>query len=380
MPCVVTITEAVRQGAPQLWLDIPGNVALDWPGPVPSEANEREVAEIIARAAVVARVSLVNQRLIVASLEPRGATAWHEPEKDRYTLRACSQSASVLRAQVADAMGFDAERVRVITEDVGGAFGMKTGAYPEYICLLVASKRLRRPIHWMSTRSEAFVSDNQARDTVTDAELALDAGGKFLALRVRHVANQGAYVTSSGAAVNTSNFSRCFPSMYDIAKVDVGVVCVLTNTVPTGPYRGAGRPEANYVIERLIDEASRATGIERAELRARNLIKPSQIPYRTAMETTYDSGVFPAILAEALKRSDYSDFPNRNRNARKRGRYRGIGISCFVEHAGASRPRPLRSRFPEGAISWSLSSTCSRPVRGINPCFRGFRRTPGSPY
>lgn len=349
-PSVTTATDAIRAGAPQLWPDIPGNVALDWPGPMPNEANEREIENIIASADRVARLSLVNQRLIVASLEPRGATASYAPDTDRFTLRCCSQSASVLRNQVADAMGVAADRLRVITEDVGGAFGMKTGAYPEYICLLVAAKRLRRPVHWMSTRSEAFLSDNQARDTVTNAELALDSDGRFLALRVRHLANQGAYVSASGVAVNATNFSRCFPSMYDIARIDVGVVCVLTNTAPTGPYRGAGRPEANYVMERLVDEASRITGIERSELRARNLITPSQIPYSTAVGTTYDSGDFPAVLAEALAHADHAGFPQRKKSALRRKRYRGIGISCFVEHAGAAPTETVSLAFSDDDV------------------------------
>ena len=191
-------------------------------------------------------------------------------------MRSCSQGAGAIRDQVAAGMGISREKLRVITEDVGGAFGMKTTVYPEYPALLVAARKLGRPVHWMSTRSEAFVTDTQARDTVTDAELALDDKGKFLALRIRHLGSMGAFLGSLGAHIQTNNFSRCFPGMYRIPQVGVGVQCVFTNTMPTGPYRGAGRPEANYVLERVVDEAARMLKIDRAELRRRNLIPASR--------------------------------------------------------------------------------------------------------
>ena len=206
-------------------------------------------------------------------MEPRGVTASYDAANDRTTLRACSQSAGGLRDNILGIMNWPKERLRVITEDVGGAFGLKTGAYPEYIAVMVGASVTGRPVHWMSTRSEAFLSDGQARDTVTEVELALDEKGKFLALRVRHLANMGAYIGSVGANIQTHNFTRCFPGMYDIKHIDVGVRCVFTNTVPTSPYRGAGRPEANYALERVVDEAARITGIDPVKLRRRNLIR-----------------------------------------------------------------------------------------------------------
>jgi carbon-monoxide dehydrogenase large subunit len=200
----------------------------------------------------------------------------------------------------------------------------------------------------MSTRSEAFITDNQARDAYTEAELALDADGKFLALRVRHVANQGAYLGSVGAHINTSNFSRCFPSVYDIAKIDIGVRCIATNTVPIGPYRGAGRPEANYVMERLVEEAARVTGIDAVKLRKKNLIPKAKMPFKTPVGNTYDSGDFKGVLDRALDLSGHADFAKRRREAARRGRLRGIGVSCFLEHAGSAPNEQAALLFPGG--------------------------------
>src|SRR5215470_8481994 len=190
---VTDVREAVRAGAPQLWPEAPGNVVLDWPGPVPDDdgAKARAVEEAIAGAAHVARVTSVNQRIMVASMEPRGASATYDAANDHYTLRACSQGAGPLRDALLPVMGLKREQLRVLTDDVGGAFGMKSSTYPEYPVLLVAAKRVGRPVHWMAQRGESFLSDNQARDTVTDAELALDQNGKFLALRIRHLAGVG---------------------------------------------------------------------------------------------------------------------------------------------------------------------------------------------
>jgi carbon-monoxide dehydrogenase large subunit len=200
----------------------------------------------------------------------------------------------------------------------------------------------------MSTRSEAFLSDGQARDTVTEVALALDERGRFLALRVRHLANMGAYIGSVGANIQTHNFTRCFPGMYDIKHIDVGVRCVFTNTVPTSPYRGAGRPEANYALERAVDEAARITGIDPIKLRRRNLIRRSEIPYKTAVGTTYDSGDFEAVLDQALALADVEGFKQRRRESKTRGKYRGLGLSCMLEHAGGMPLEGATIAFPGG--------------------------------
>jgi carbon-monoxide dehydrogenase large subunit len=348
LTAIVDAREAIKPDAPQLYPDAPKNIVLDWAGTVPSEENERDVDRILKSAKHIAKVSVFNQRLVVVSMEPRGATALYDGKADAYTLRVCSQSADAIRGQMLAVIGADKMKLRVITEDVGGAFGMKTGPYPEYFALLVASKKLVRPVHWMSTRSEAFVTDNQARDAYTDIELALDAEGKFLALRVRHLANQGAYLGSVGAHINTANFARCFPSVYDIPKIDIGVICTVTNTLPIGPYRGAGRPEANYALERVIEEASRVSGIDTVKLRKKNLIPKAKMPFKTAVGNTYDSGDFKGVMDRALELAAYKEFPKRRREAARRGKLRGIGVSCFLEHAGSAPNEQASFLFPGG--------------------------------
>jgi carbon-monoxide dehydrogenase large subunit len=346
---VADVRAALKVGAPQLWPEAPGNLAIDWPGPVTDDgSNAREIERIFSGAAHVARVTVVNQRLVVATMEPRGATARHDAATDSYTLRSCSQGAGPQRDQIVAATGIPRDKLRVLTEDVGGAFGMKTAVYPEYPSLLVAAKLTGRPVAWMATRSESFLSDQQARDTVTEAELAIDQRGKFLALRVRHIASMGAFIGVPGANIQTMNFSRCFPGMYAIPHIEVGVQCVFTNTVPTGPYRGAGRPEANYALERLVDEAARVAGIDPIRLRRRNLIPAKAIPYKTAVGTTYDSGDFAPIFDKALALAHYADFKKRRRESFKRKRLRGIGISCFLEHSGAMPTEGASLMFPGG--------------------------------
>ncbi len=332
---VTDLRTAIKPDAPQIWPEAPGNIALDWPGLVADPRNTEEVERIMKGAAKVAHVLIVNQRVVVASMEPRGGTASFDPVAG-YTMRTCSQSVGAVQALLAQVMSVKHEQMRVITEDVGGAFGLKTAIYPELPVLLVAARKLGRPVHWMSGRSESFLSDNHARDTYSDAELALDSKGKFLALRIRHLASMGAFVAFHGAHIATNNFARCLPGMYSIPLIDAQVKCVFTNTVQTGPYRGAGRPEANYLLERLVDEASRVSGIDAAELRRRNFIPPSAMPFKTAVGCVYDSGEFETVLDLALVASGYKDFEKRRAKARSRGLYRGIGISCFLEHAGAT--------------------------------------------
>ena len=347
-PAVIDVREALKPGAPQLHPEAPNNLAIDWPGMVDSPENEREVDQIIKSAPHVARVTVRNQRMAVASMETRGATGVYDTKSEAYTLYACSQSAGTIRNQAAPILGVEPSRLRVITEDVGGAFGMKTPVYPEYLALLVAAKKTGRPVHWMSTRSEAFMTDTQARDTYTETELALDEKGKFLALRMKHLCGQGAYVTPAGIGINTNNVARCLPGMYRIPKIDFSSRCVFTNAAPIGPYRGAGRPEANYALDRAVEEAARVTGIDTVQLRRKNLIPPSSMPYKTAVTTTYDSGDFPAMFAKALELSDYKNFNKRKREAARRKKLRGIGISCMLEHAGALPTEGASLSFPGG--------------------------------
>jgi carbon-monoxide dehydrogenase large subunit len=368
---VVDLREAVREGAPQVWPEAPGNIAVDWPGLAPdAEANAKEVDGIIASAKHVARVALVQQRILVQSMEPRGATASYDPANESYFLRCCSQSARALRDGLAPILGVPNQRLRVVTEDVGGAFGLKTGPYPEYLAILVAARKIGRPVHWMSNRAEAFLSDNHARDAYSDVELALDERGKFLALRIRHLGSMGAYIGAVGANIQTVNLARCLPGMYDIPRIDIAVRCVFTNTTTTAPYRGAGRPEANFILERVIDEAARVTGIDPVKLRRRNLIKSSAMPYKTAVGTTIDSGEFETVLDKALALADHDGFKQRRREAAKRGKYRGLGVSCMLEHAGGFPLEGTALSFPGGetlVLGLNVQSTGQGHATVFNP-------------
>ena len=352
LPAVTEAEVALRPGAPVLWPEAPGNVAVDW---VAHEAHDAAVARLLAEAPHRVRVTAVNQRLAGVPLEPRAATAAFDPATGRYTLHAGSQGAGALRAQLAQVMGVEPGKIRVLTEDVGGAFGLKTPAYPEYPALMAAAKMLGRPVHWAASRSESFVSDNQGRDTVATAELALDAEGRFLALKVDTVANMGAYLSSGGANIATSNFSRCFSTVYRIPAISIGVVCAFTNTVPTGPYRGAGRPEANYVMERLVDAAARQTGLDPIAIRRRNLIRPEAMPYTTPLGATIDSGEFETILDKALAAANHATFEERRASAAAHGKLRGLGISMFLEHAGAMGTESADLSFPgQGRLTLGL--------------------------
>ncbi len=349
LDAVTDLRDAMKPGAPQVWPEAPGNIALDWPG-LAADPDEMaaKVDAAIKSAPHVARVSLVHQRINVASMEPRGGTASYDKATDSYLLRVCSQGARTMRDSMAGVMGIPNNKIRVTTEDVGGAFGLKTGPYPEYVAMLVGAKKIGRPVHWMSGRNESFVSDNHARDAYSEVELALDEKGKFLAYRQRHYGSLGAYVGAVGANIHTANMTRCLPGMYDIKLLDVQSKCVFTHTTPTAPYRGAGRPEASYCLERVVDEAARITGIDPIRLRKRNLISPKAIPYKTAIGTTYDSGDFPTVVDKGLKLADIEGFQARKKEAKKRGRLRGLGVCFVLEHSGGNPVEGTQVSFPGG--------------------------------
>ena len=343
------VTDVIAAGlpeAPQLWPEAPGNLALDWRGFAAADADREERERIFAGAAHVARVRLVNQRVVMAPMEPRGALARYDRETDRFVLSCASQSAFVLRQHLAHCLGVAAERIRVLSGDVGGAFGMRATLYPEYPALLVAAQETGRAVRWLASRSECFLSDNQARDTIIEAALALDDAGRFLALDIDVLANMGAYLTSHAAFIATANFARCLPGMYDIPRIGLRFRCLYTNTVPTGPYRGAGRPEANYCLERLVDAAAQVCGVERLELRRRNLIRRDRMPYKTPVGTTYDSGDFPALFEDALDRADVAHFKARAAASERAGKRRGLGVSCFLEIAGGQPGEGAAIGFP----------------------------------
>ncbi len=357
LSAVTDAREAAKAGAPQLWPEAPGNIGFDWTAPNdPDGKQQADLDKAFKEAAHVVRVDLVNQRLVVASVEPRAATASYDATAKRFTLRCPSQGVAGVRMQVAETMNLKPDELHIITEDVGGAFGMKGWAYPEYVAMLHAARALGKPVHWASTRSEAFLSDNQGRDSFWTVALALNRRGRFLALKVDCIGNLGAYFTGVAHFIFTLHISGCLPTVYDIPHAQVNVRCVFTNTVPTGPYRGAGRPEASYLLERVIDAAADQLGIDPAELRRRNLIKPEQMPYTTVFGNTYDSGEFPAMFERALELADYKNLPGRKKAAKKLRKLRGIGIGCYLEIAGAIPEEAARISFVGKRVFVSIGS------------------------
>ncbi len=353
---VVTLDQAI-EAATQIWPQAAGNVALDWAAPPdPDGARGRALDEVFASAAHVVKTEVVNQRINAVSMEPRAATGSYDPAADQYTLWTGTQGVAGIRAQVAMTMKIKMPQLRVLTRDVGGGFGMKASTYPEYPALLAAARKLGAPIHWTSTRAESFVTDNQARDSVWHVELALSQGGKFLGLRIKGAMNAGAYMTGVAALIPTVHIAFCMPGLYDIPKFSVESKVYLTNTVPVGPYRGAGRPEANYLLERVIEAAARQTGVDAAELRRRNLIPADKMPYQTAVGAKFDSGDFPAIFEQAMETADYKGFGARRDAAKARGKLRGIGVGCYLEISGGHYEEPARVTFENGKAVISLGA------------------------
>jgi len=341
---VSDLLAALEPGAPLVWPDAPLNTCFRW-GAGDAAATEAQ----FARASHVTRLSVVNNRVVVASMETRAALG--EWQDGRFTLTTNTQGGWGLKARIAGAFGIPDASLRIVTPDVGGGFGMKAFLYPEQLLVLYAARLLGRPVKWNSGRSEAFLSDTHGRDNVTHGELALDAEGKFLALRVKTVANMGAYLSLFGPFIPTVAGSGVLAGVYGFKAIRADVTGVYTHTVPIDAYRGAGRPEANYVVERLIDTAARELGIDRAELRRRNMVPPSAMPYTTPMGKVYDSGEFERILDVALARMDWAGFPARRAESEARGRKRGIGMSYYLEATGGGPTERAEIKFtPDGFV------------------------------
>ena len=326
---VVDGRAAVEAGAPQLWPPAPGNVALDWEG---GDAGAADAA--FARAAHVTRLDITNNRLVIAPMETRGVIAEYEPRDGRYTVRTPSQGVRHLLAPLARSLGVPESRIRVITDDVGGAFGIKIPPYPEHVLAAWAARRIGRPVKWIAERSESFLSDGQGRDHATEAELALDAEGRFLAVRTNTVSNMGAYSTAAAPTIPTVGGTRCIAGVYRIPAWHARSRVVFTNTVPIHAFRGAGKPEYNHVIERLVDVAARETGRDPAELRRLNVVPPEAMPWSTGTGIEFDSGEFAANMDDALAIADRSGFEARREEARTRGMLRGFGFALFQEPDG----------------------------------------------
>jgi carbon-monoxide dehydrogenase large subunit len=335
------IESAMAADAARLYDEVPGNIALDW-----REGDVAAVDAAFAAAAHVERVRLDDTRLAAVSLEPRAGIGLWDEKSERYTLIATTQGVAVVRKLLAEGVfKVPLSKIRVLTYDIGGGFGMKAQTYPEYGAILYAARKTGRPVKWCNSRVESFLSDSHGRDGILEGEMAFDADGKILALRARNFVGIGPYTTQYTAIFGTANTKNCLSSVYRIPAIQLDVKLVFTNAAPLGPYRGAGRPEAIYVIERLIDGAARKLGIDRATLRRRNFIPPSAMPYQTAIGPIYDSGEFEALMDKALTLSDWSGFEKRREAARAKGLLRGIGMCCFLEVAGGILNEKADLRF-----------------------------------
>jgi aerobic carbon-monoxide dehydrogenase large subunit len=326
LPAVLTAEQAMAPGAPQLHPGAPRNLVLDFVG-----GDEAATDAAFRKAAKVVKLTAYHSRVIGNPMEPRAATGSYDPAQDLYYLHATTQGVGPMRAQLSAVLGVPPEKIRVVAEEVGGGFGVRFNAYPEYGALLYAAKKLGRPVKWVGTRSEVFLGDEQARDIHHSGELALDGEGRILGMRFDYLSNMGAYVAFTGSIVNTLGLVNVNCGVYDVQAVHVRGRLVLTNTVPTAAYRGAGRPVASYSLERLIDQAARELGVDPAEFRRRNMIPAAKMPYRIAGGFEYDSGDFTAVMDKALSRADWRNFAKRRAESERRGRLRGRGIATYIE-------------------------------------------------
>ncbi len=341
IPAASNVTTALAPGAPNVWEERPGNVALDWGDPTTPASDA-----IFAAAHHVEKIELVDTRLAVVAMEPRAAIATFDAISERYTLTAPTQGVAIVKRIMAEfVFKVPPEKIRVLTHDVGGGFGMKAQAYVEYGALMLAARKVGRPVRWTATRLESFLGDSAGRDGLLAGEMALDKAGKILALRMRSIVGIGAYTTQFSSIFTTTNTKNCLSSVYVIPAIDMNSKVVLTNAAPLGPYRGAGRPEAIYVIERLLDGAARALNLDRSEIRRRNMIPASAMPYKTPNGPIYDSGDFATILDQALGAAHWWTFPARRAESEANGKLRGIGIGCFLEVAGGILDETVDLRF-----------------------------------
>ncbi len=331
LPVVTALAQATSPNAPLVWPAATGNIAAQM-----KHGDAAACDAAFAKAAHIVSLDLENQRLIPVTMEPRAALASFDAETGRVTLRLSSQMPSAARDGITDALGLDHESVRVIVGDVGGGFGMKGGFYPEDIVVVHAARTLKRSVKWTPTRLDEFLSATHGRDIESHAELALDANGKVLGYRIRTLANVGAYGSTVGIIIQLMIGPWVSTSIYDIRTIDFDMQAVLTHTAPVSAYRGAGRPEAIYLIERLFDVAAQKLGLDPAEIRRRNVIDPGLMPYTNAMGQTYDSGKFGSILEQGLKLADWDGFAKREAESKARGMLRGRGMASFLEWTGAN--------------------------------------------
>jgi carbon-monoxide dehydrogenase large subunit len=348
LPAIADLAKAVQDGAPQIHKEAPNNINITW-----ADGDEPAVKAAFDKAHKVVTVDLVNNRVVPNSMEVRGAIASYT-DAEGYTLYTSSQGSHLMKDVLLGFVlkGTPPDKLRVVTPDVGGGFGMKIFVYPEYIMCLWAAKKLGRPVRWISDRSEGFLTDTHGRDNITKVQIALDKDAKFLGLRLDTLANLGAYLSQFGPYIPTAAGKGMHVGVYNFPCAYVEVKCVFTNTAPVDAYRGAGRPEAAYVIERVVDAAARAMGIGVDEIRRRNFIPASAMPYTTILGHTYDSGDFIRNMQDAMKDGDWPGFAARKAESAKRGKLRGLGMSYYIEVCGGEPNVPAILRFePDDTVT-----------------------------
>lgn len=354
LPHVVDVKEAVSHKSIKLNSQIDGNIAVKW-----NTGNSEGIEKVFDNADQVVSLSIQNQRIVTNPMEPRGVVADWSKRTGRYTLYGSSQNIHVMRTCVADMLGVTEESVRFIAPDVGGGFGSKNFCYTEYGLIAWISKKLRRPVKWIASRSEGFLSDHQGRDHQSEVQLALGKDGKFLALKVTSYANLGAYLVGSAGGVQVVQYANLPGTVYNVPVIELKILGVLTNTTPIGVFRGPGYAEANLIIERIIDKAAHQCGFDRAELRRMNLYKADDMPFTNALGGVVDSGNFPKVLDMALKKADYSGFNARKKKMDLNGLLRGIGFAYHIKGTGGAPDENVDVRFNEDATISLIMGTQS---------------------
>ncbi len=356
LPPVVRAAEALAEGAPRLFDNVPGNCVMDF-----EAGNEAAANEAFARAARIVRLTVNNTRVIGNPLEPRACLAHYDADKDLHVLYACTQGVAGMRGQLATVLGVPPEKVRVAAEEVGGGFGVRFNIYPEYCAAVMAARKLGRPVKWVGSRSEVFLADEQARDILSAGELALDASGRFIGIRLNFTVNLGAYLCPTGPFINTLGIVNALGGVYDVQAVYSRARLAVTNTAPMAAYRGAGRPVMSYMMERLVDQAAVELGTDPAELRRKNFIPKAKMPYKIANGFEYDSGDFEGVLDKALAAADWQGFSRRKQESRRQGKLRGRGIATYIEATGAgfAPVDQVQIRFDSGGGATLLAPTHS---------------------
>ena len=347
LPVVLKPSEAVKPGAPLVFDAVPGNVALDY-----HYGDTAKVAEAFARAKHVTRLETSNQRMVVNAMEPRAAIGQYDAASGKWTLYSTSQGVHGMKTSLMDILGAPADKVRVITGQVGGSFGMKAAVYPEYLCLLHGARMLGRPVKWTDERSGSFVSDHHGRAQDMTVEIAFDEDAYILAIRLTGYGDMGGALAQFGPLLPTGNQVKNIANVYRTPLIEVSTKCVFTNTTFVSAYRGAGRPEGNYYVERTLDLAATELGIDRIDLRRRNMIRKSDLPFKAASGMTYDCGDFLGVFKQALESADYAGFKKRRRESKKRGLLRGFGIGCYLEVTAAPGKELGAIHFePDGTVT-----------------------------